>query len=74
MKEFIETIFAKKLQELATVEKCKIEISKLDSLIEAVQEYCPHKHEDGTDAMRFRGNDRHKHFYQCEICKFEMEE
>jgi hypothetical protein len=47
MKEFIETIFAKKLQELAKVEKCKIEISKLDSLIGTDRLYYDLKNGDG---------------------------
>ena len=74
MKIFINHLFEQKETQLQKIELCKVKIQKLNAVVQAFQEYCPHKHPDGTDAMKFRGNDSHRHFYKCEICRLEMEE
>lgn len=74
MKNFFSSILEKKQEELKNIEKSNREVARLNKIIQAFQEYCPHKHPDGTNAMKFIGNDSHKHFYICEICKLETEE
>jgi hypothetical protein len=74
MKEFIDHINEKKNIQLKRIEECQIQIKKLNTILEAFQKYCPHKNPDGTNAMKFRGNDSHRHYYSCEICGLETEE
>jgi hypothetical protein len=74
MKEFINHINEKKTIQLKRIEECQVQIRKLNTIIEAFQDYCLHKNSDGSDAMKFRGHDSHKHYYQCDICGFEVEE
>jgi hypothetical protein len=74
MKEFLNHIRERKNIQLKRIEDCQVQIRKLNTIIEAFQDYCPHKNSDGSDAMKFRGHDSHKHYYQCDICGLKVEE
>jgi hypothetical protein len=74
MKIFISHLFEQKETQLQKIELSQVKIRKLNTIIKAFQDYCPHKNSDGSDAMNFRGHDSHKHYYKCDICGFELEE
>jgi hypothetical protein len=44
------------------------------TIIEAIQKTCPHVHRDGTNALVLKTQDSHHNYYQCELCKHEIEE
>jgi len=46
----------------------KARISKINNAIDAMQEICTHKYEDGKSAFECIGNDSHKNHYECQIC------
>lgn len=46
-------------------------VGKLDKAIEAFQNVCEHKHEDGSDALEHTGNDSHHTWYKCTICGYQ---
>jgi hypothetical protein len=43
-------------------------VRKIDKFIVSFMDICPHKNEDGSDAMQHEGNDSHKDYYKCRIC------
>ena len=70
VKESIDT-FRKQIEEFnVEIKKTKKKINKYNNAIEALQDICDHKNEDGTDALECIGNDSHKNHYKCTICGY----
>ncbi len=47
------------------------QLAHLDAVITGLRKICRHKNEDGESALTFKGNDSHRHYYECQVC-FEL--
>jgi ABC-type transporter Mla MlaB component len=50
------------------------QLAQVDAVISGLQKICRHKKADGTSALVFKGNDSHRHYYECEICREQIQE
>ena len=62
-----ETIKKLKNEKLILLDRVKL----INNAIEAFQNVCNHKKEDGSDSMEYEGNNSHKNYYKCTICDYE---
>lgn len=55
-------------------EQLQQQLSETDAVINGLRKICRHKNADGTSALKFKGSDSHRHYYECEICFEQIEE
>lgn len=50
------------------------QLFETEAAIKGLRKICRHKNADGTSALKFKGSDSHRHYYECEICFEQIEE